>query len=256
MPFNPQKRSQTAKGESRGSHGQFVSSKPKANPIPPVQLSPTQTVKVQVETPQKQNDPDSLVSLNIKNPLAVFTRSLTKAINKPMTIKVPPLYAFPIIIATLGVIPLSFFGLGKQVEKEKIAALPTPTPIVIVQPTATPAPILVSRMGTIKATYLAPRSLGEVGSIFPTPPISQITQMVIASDEAKQSISPTEIPPTPTPVPTRFVLEKGETITFLIAPPTVNLSYYLNRKVLISGLYDKTKNTLHINKSGDIEVLP
>lgn len=105
-------------------------------------------------------------------------------------------------------------------------------------------------MGIIKATYQVENLIS------PTIPIFQITPIVIASDEAKQSPSPTQIPPTPTPVPTRFVLEKGETITFLIVPSTINLSYYLNRKVLITGLYDKAKNTLQISKSGDIEVLP
>lgn len=204
MPYTKEEHQEVAQKAARDQFGHFAkNSIPKDNQqtasqaIPPVQPPPTQTVKVQVETPRQQStaNSDSLVSLNIKNPLTVFTRSLMKAINKPMTIKIPPLYAFPILIGTLGVIPLSFFGLGKQVEKEKIASLPTPTPIVIIQPTATP-------------------------------------------------------------VPTRFVLEKGETITFLITPPAINLSYYLNRKVLITGLYDKTKNTLQITKSGDIEVLP
>lgn len=163
-----------------------------------------------------------------------------------MTIKIPPLYAFPILIATLGILPLSFFGLGKQVEQEKQAALPTPTPIVIIQPTATPAPILVSRMGIIKATYQVQNLISPtlIPTVLPTDP------------QSSSSATPTEIPPTATPIPNRFLLVNGSTITFLVAPQDLNFSYYLNRKVLVTGLYDKTKNTLQISKSGDIEVLP
>lgn len=251
MPFNPQKRSQTAKGETRGSHGRFVSNKAKTEPDPiiqsqpPIQPPPPQTVKVQVETPRKQTNAnsDSLVSLNIPNPLTYYIRLFIKAINKPMTIKIPPLYAFPILIGTLGIIPFSFFGLGKQVEKEKIAALPTPTPIVIIQPTATPAPVMVSRMGIIKATYQVTALLSPITSVIPS--------AVEGSPSATMEPSPT-----PTPVPNRFLLVNGSTITFLVVSSTVNLSSYLNRKVLITGLFDKTKNTLQISKSGDIEVLP
>lgn len=258
MPYTAEERRRNSQGESRDAHGHFISQKPKGepNPLPPTgqtTLPPpvqptTQTVKVQVETPHQQSNAnsDSLVSLNIKNPLTVFTRSFMKAINKPMTIKIPPLYAFPILIGTLGVIPLSFFGLGKQVEKEKLAALPTPTPIVIIQPTATPAPILVSRTGTIKATYQVQYLLSP----------SPIPTTAPTDTQSSSSATPTENPPTPTPVPTRFVLEKGGDITFLNIPSDINLSYYLNRKVLITGLYDKMTDTLKISKSGDIEVLP
>ncbi len=251
MPYTKEEHQEVAEKAARDQFGHFAK-KPPSQPLPS-NPPPTQTVKVQIDAPkQKPNDSDNLVSLNIKNPLAVFTRSLVKAINKPMTIKIPPLYAFPILIATLGVVPLSFFGLGKQVEKDKIAALPTPTPIVIIQPTATPAPVLVSRMGIIKATYVAPRSPGEVGSSSLTTQVSQIAP----TDSQATPAATIEPSPTPTPVPNRFILVNGSTITFLVTPSTINLSYYLNRKVLITGLFDKTKNTLQINKSGDIEVLP
>ncbi len=239
MPYTKEEHQQASAKIQRDQFGHFAK-KSSPQPNPP----PTQTVKVQVDSSRKQStaNADALVSINIPNPVTSFTRSFIKAINKPMTIKIPPLYVFPILIGTLGVIPLSFFGLGKQVEKEKIAALPTPTPIVIIQPTATPAPVLVSRMGIIKATYIAPRSLGEVGSSSPT-------------DYQSTPAATIEPSLTPTPIPNRFLLVNGSTITFLVAP-TINLSSYLNRKVLITGLYDKTKGTLTISRSGDIEVLP
>ncbi len=247
MPYTKEEHQEVAQKATRDQFGHFVKKPPQPSPSSPPNSPPTQTVKVQVEAPkQKQNDADNLVSLNIKNPIALFTRSLMKAINNPMTIKIPPLYAFPILIATLGVIPLSFFGLGKQVEKEKIAALPTPTPIVILQPTATPAPVLVSRTGIIKATYQVQALLSSSPSITIAP----------ADTQSSSSATPTEIPPTPTPIPNRFILVNGQAITFLVAPQELNFSYYLNRKVLVTGFYDKIKNTLQINKSEDIEVLP
>ena len=259
MPYTKEEHQKVAQEESRDQFGHFVKKPPaEPNPSSPPNPPPFQTVnpdsigvKVQLDSSRrKANTSDSLVSLNIKNPISLFTRSLMRAINKPMTIKIPPLYAFPILIGTLGIIPLSFFGLGKQVEKEKIAALPTPTPIVIIKPTLTPAPIMVSRMGTIKATY-------QVQNLISSSPILLMSPTgLISPISSTSAITPTEIPPTPTPVPTRYVLEKGGDITFLTVPSDINLSYYLNRRVLISGLYDKTKDTLQISKSSDIEILP
>ncbi len=242
MPYTKEEHQQASAKIQRDQFGHFVKKPPE---VKPEGVPPTQTIKVQGEAPRKQStaNADALVSINIPNPVTSFTRSFIKAINKPMTIKIPPLYAFPILIATLGIIPFSFFGFGRSVEKQVIANIPTPTPIVIIRPTATPAPVLVSRMGAIKATY-------QIPSVIPSE-ASPKAGVVEGSPSA--TIEPS---PTPTPVPARYVLEKGDTITFLIAPSTVNFSFYLNRKVLISGLYDKTKNTLQINKSGDIEVLP
>ncbi len=240
MPYTKEEHQQVAQEAARDQFGHF-SKKP---PLPNSSNPPNQTVNIKVDTPQKPSNSDQLVSLNIKNPLTYLTHYINKLIGKPITIKIPPLFALPVVVALLGIVPASF-GLGKVAQKQEIAALPTPTPIVIIQPTATPAPVLVSRMGTIKATYQVESLLNSSPSITVAPTDTQ----------SSSSATPTQIPPTPTPVPTRFVLEKGETITFLIAP-TVNLSSYLNRKVLITGLYDKTKNTLQVSKSSDIEILP
>lgn len=250
MPYTSEERRKNVQRELRDAHGYFISRNPKVQKPPQTNTSSQSqtTSPPPVDTPSKQNtaNADSLVSLNIKNPLTLLTRSFTKAINKPITIKIPPIWAAPILIS-FGVIPFSFFGLGKVVQKQEIAALPTPTPIVIVQPTATPAPVLVSRIGTIKATYQVTALLS------PTTPVI-LSEPSITRGAEGSLITPTES--SPTPVPARFVLVKGEDITFLIVPSEINLSYYLNRKVLITGLYDKMTDTLKISKSGDIEVLP
>lgn len=248
MPYTTEERSKIAEEKSRDAHGHFVS---KNTP-------PQSTIKtdVKVETPfsSKKDDgiDEPLVSFSIQNPFKKILHWLND-IRKHQTtsfsfkMKVP-LLALPIFIGLLGGAFQLFFSLGKHAEKQEIAALPTPTPIVIVQPTATPAPVLVSRLGTIKATY-------QVEYLLSPSPLPSST-VILSDNEGSQSATPTEIPPTPTPVPTRFVLVKGEDITFLIVPSEVNLSYYLNRKVLITGLYDKMTDTLKISKSSDIEILP
>lgn len=244
MPYTKEEHQQVAAKAKRDQFGHFAKkgapeSKPEGQ-----QTQEVKSVKVEVETVQKTRHDAPLVSFAIQNPFKYLVRFLNKVRKEnTVTVKIPPLIAIPVLIVFVTAIPASF-GLGKQVEQEKIAALPTPTPIVIVKPTLTPAPIMVSKLGTIKATYQMQYLLSPSPYAFASPQ---------ASAEAG---TPTEILPTPTSVPTRFVLVKGEDITFLIVPSDVNLSYYLNRRVLITGLYDKMTDTLKISKSGDIEVLP
>ncbi|MBI2430397.1 MAG: hypothetical protein HYV39_00030 [Candidatus Levybacteria bacterium] len=209
-------------------------------------VDPITTTKTTLETsgpinivtkPPKENFDEPLLSVKVQNPFKKLLHWLNEIRKKQTTtfdfkIKIP-LLALPIFFAVLGGAFSFFFNLGQTKEKEAIAALPTPTPIVIIKPTATPAPVFVSRMGTIKATY-------------------QVTELLSVDTEASSSAE-TE---TPTPIPSRFVLVKNDDITFLVVPPEVSLNYYLNKRVLISGWYDKLKDTLSIAKSSDIEILP
>lgn len=43
---------------------------------------------------------------------------------------------------------------------------------------------------------------------------------------------------------------------FLLLSPDIRLSSYLNKRVLVTGLYDKENNTIQIKKPTDIEILP
>lgn len=234
----------------RDAAGRFVNQN--TDPASTVKTTFETTGPVKVITKPPKDDLDQpLLSLQIQNPLKKMLHWLNDIRKKQTTtfdfkIKIP-LLALPIFFAVLGGTFQFFFALGQQKEKQMVAAQPTPTPIVIVQPTATPAPVLVSKMGTIKATYQVPYlvSTTPIPTILPT------------ETESSSSATPTEIPPTPTtPIPTRFVLVKGEDITFLTVPEDVNLSYYLNKRVLITGLYNKTTDTLTVNKTQDIEILP
>ena len=244
MPYTKEEHQEVAAKAKRDQFGHFVKKPPEPNPskVPPTQtVNPDSIgVKVEVETVQKTRKDAPLVSFAIQNPFKYLVRFLNKVRKEnTVTVKIPPLIAIPVLIAFVTAIPASF-GFGRSVEKKEIAALPTPTPIVIIQPTKPPVPFVVSKLGTIKATYQVQALLSPSPSALASP----------------QAGTPTAMPPTATPVPNRYVLVKGEDITFLTVPPEINLSNYQNRKVLISGLYDKITDTLKISKSSDIEILP
>lgn len=218
---------------------------------------PAETVKTTFETtgpinvitkPAKDNFDEPLVSVKIQNPFKKILHWLNDIRKKQTTtfdfkIKIP-LLALPIFFAVLGGAFQFFFNLGQAKEKQVVAAMPTPTPIIIVQATPTPAPILISRMGTIKATY-------QVAALLS--PTTTITTQEPNEASLSATIEPSA---TPTLIPTRYVLVKGEDVTFLIVPSSVSLENYRNKKVLITGLYEKATDTLRINKTSDIEILP
>lgn len=240
------------KEQLRDANGRFMSN----------ETQPEEGIKTEVEfkTPLKAvlKKPDSidepLVSLSINNPFKKLLHWFDNIRKRQTTsfdfkIKVP-LLALPVFLAFMAGLFQVFFNLGKIVEKKGAATLPTPTPIVIIQPTITPLPITTSRLGTIKATYQVLNLLSPT-----TTPV-----IAISNDEALLSStpSPTVSSPTPTPIPaSRYVLvDKNDQIIFLLVPRTLSLNRYLNERVLITGLYDTTKNTLLINKSSDIEIIP
>ncbi len=226
-------------------------------------VDPVTTVKTTIETngpvefiakgPGADDKP--LVSLTVQNPFKKIIHWLDD-IRKHQTtsfdLKVKiPLIALPVFLTVLGAAFQLFFSLGKHAEKQAVAAMPTPTPIVIVQPTAIPAPVMVSKLGTIKATY-------QVQSLLtPTP---QIVESVIASESGKDMTTPQPTAGQPlaeTATPSRYVLvDKDDHIFFLVIPQTLSLNYYLNRRVLITGLFDTQQSTLTIQKTQNIEILP
>lgn len=236
--------------QMRDARGRYMSKK----------TQPEEGIKTEVEfkTPLKAvlKKPDSidepLVSFKINNPFKKVLHWLDNVRRHQTTsfdfkIKVP-LLALPIFLAIMGGAFQAFFTLGKIVEKKEVAALPTPTPIVITQPTIPPQPVIISRLGTIKATYQVLNLLSPT-----TAPIITISEALLSSTP-----SPTISSITPTPIPaSRYVLvDKNDQIIFLLAKQTLSLNRYLNERVLITGLYDTIKNTLEVSKSSDIEIMP
>jgi len=246
MPLNSEKEEGDLR--PRDSQGRFIKST--ANPQEAVKT----TIKIEgpVETITKgpYSDLDKpLVSLSINNPFKKILYWLNDIKKKQTTtfdlkIKVP-LIALPVFLAVIGGGFQIFFNLGKQSEKQAVSSQPAPTPIIIVQPTKPPEPTLVSRLGTVKATYQV------VNLLNPTPTLTQSN-----NEESTDSAFPT-ILPTATPIPpSKYVLVgKNDQIIFLITASGFSLQSYLNQRVIVTGLYDKSKNTLKIEKSTDIELL-
>lgn len=194
-----------------------------------------------LNTLSKKPDPsfeEPLISFSIQNPfkrILYWLNDIRKKQTTTLDLKIKiPLIALPVFLIVLGGAFQAFFSLGRYTQKQEILAKPTPTPKVITQLTKPPEPVLVSKMGIIKATY-------QVNDLLsPTP--------------ASASSTPTVYP---TAIPSRYVLVgRSDQIIFLLASSELSLNYYLDRRVLVTGLYDKMANTLKVGKASDIEVLP
>lgn len=237
--------------QPRDAYGHFVS-----RSTPPEDAIRTETQVKTPPGPPKNPLDEPLVSIQIQNPLKRLLYWLNDVRKKQTTIfefklKIP-LIALPIFLAILGGAMQAMFSLGKSVEKKEVAAQPTPTPIVIVRPTLPPKPILISKLGTIKATY---QMTGLLPSATPVI-LSEPSEAGRAEGSPSSTVIPPTYTPTPTKVPSRYVLIAGSQITFLVIPSSLSLNSYLNQKVLATGLFDQTKNTLEINKASDIELMP
>ena len=209
-------------------------------------------IKVTSSSPKPPPKPDPAVDaplLVINNPLTYFYRWLEaiknwikKDADGEIRIHIPFkwfLAALTIIVAG-GVVPA--YLKGKAVEHAWWITKPTPTPIVIIKPTVTPAPVQVTKIGTIKASY-------QVKNILPTTPPT----LPPSTDEA--SLAPFASPTAP--IASRFVLvARNGQINFLSSSTGVNFASFLNEKVLITGYYRTKTNTLEVVKTADIELLP
>ncbi len=133
---------------------------------------------------------------------------------------------------------------GKAVEYAGWIAKPTPTPIIIVRPTLTPAPVQVTRLGVIKATYQV-RAL--IPTDTPTPPTS-------SPSTPSDTTSPQPTPQVPQPA--RYVLMTDTyKLIYLKMPEELSLQKYLGYKALVTGLYTASSNTISIEKIEDVEVV-
>ncbi len=211
---------------------------------------------IDVTSPYTPRRPSPIVSISINHPITKALRKIKNFLthkqtlfSTSFTIKVTPIVA---IVSFFGIAALfgggitTAFNFGKTVEQRFLAstATPTPTPqIIMKQPTI----IIVSRSGTIKATYQMPPDVSNT----PQPTLSQ------TGNEGSLSASHTMPTPTlkPTPAVLRYILlSRSGSIVFLITA-TVHLQNYLNLPVLLTGAFDSAKNTLTIAKPEDIEVL-
>ena len=204
--------------------------------------------------------PAPIIGISINHPIATVARKIKNFLIHKQTlfattfsIKVTPIVA---MVSLLGVAALfgggitTAFNFGKTVEQKFLATTPTPTPKVVV---VTPAVIVTSKTGTIKATYQLPVLVSSTPSPTNTPAPTDIGTISAAITSA----------PTVTPIPSAssgqtilhyILVSRSGSILYLVSS-TVTLQNYLGLKVLITGGFNNSKNTLTISKSSDIEVL-
>lgn len=191
---------------------------------------------------------DNLISFQFKifNPLKwamQYLQKLQEDRDGKITLHIPFMWYLTFLVflvggsGAVGALVSGPYGYvqGQLAERNIWVSMPTPTPVVIIP---TPAPVLVTRLGTIKATY-------QVKNLLPTPTSATSTVSAIFDSQI-----------TPTNAPLRYVLiaENGELI-FLKVPASVSLNYYLNERVLVTGLYEEPTKYLSINGTSDLELL-
>lgn len=211
---------------------------------------------IDVSSPYTPRRPAPIVSVSINHPIGTLLRKIKNFLTHKQTlfatsftIKVTPIVA---IVSLFGLAALfgggvtTAFNIGKTVEQKFLAALPSPTPVVVVQNTNL---VTVSKAGTIKATYQNP--LTSSGSSIPSP-----TSVILNGSEGSQSANNQPSPtPAAQPILHYILVSKSGSINYLSASSTINFQKYLNIRVLVTGSFDSGKNTLNVSKSSDIEVL-
>lgn len=191
---------------------------------------------------------DNLISFQFKifNPLKwamQYLQRLQEDRDGKITLQIPFMWYLTFLVflvggsGALGAVlggPYAFFQ-GQLAERNIWVSMPTPTPIVIIP---TPAPVLVTRLGTIKATY-------QVKNLLPTP--TPATSTVSA-------IFDSHISPTNTPLRYVLIAENGDLI-FLKVPSSISLSYYLGQRSLVTGLFEESTRSMNLKDTDDIEVI-
>lgn len=206
--------------------------------------SPRGEPNIDIGTPYTPRRPTPVVSISINHPIGTMLRKIKNFLTHKQTlfsttfnIKVTPIVA---IVSILGIATVFGGGIttaytfGKTMQDKFLSSLPSPTP-KIVNPI-----IIISQAGVIKATYHLP----------PNAEPSPIPTETSGSGSAEITSIPT---PTPNALHYILVTSTGS-ITFLNSS-SLSLENYVNLKVLITGMYDSSKNTLTITKTEDIEIL-
>ncbi len=241
-PEHPEK----AQERLRDGDGKFVAkdTPPEKTATKSVEVSgPIQVVKEALTDPSLDKP---LLSVTVNNPFRKLLQWIKEIKNKQTTtfefkVKIP-LIALPVFLVVLGSAFTFFFNLGKETEKQNTKTSTISPPIASVIPTLVPAPYLTSKVGIVKGTYqvLAAESDNTTPTATPFPPTPTPT-----------------LTPTPTPPLSRFVLlDNDEKIIFILSSNNLKMDNYLNRRVLITGIYDPNKNTISVKQTKDIEILP
>lgn len=200
-----------------------------------------------------------LLSFQINNPLKRLLYWIKQIKQKQTTtfefkVKVP-LIALPVFLIVLGSAFTFFFSLGKNSQETGDSQQSEISILSPITPTPTPSPYIMTKVGVLKASY---QVLG----------LSIVKKAYAVDEESIPTSTPTIVPtntpiptptltPTPTPVTYRWVLlDKEEKITIILNHTYLKLDNYVNKRVVITGLYDPQQNVLTLKKEKDIEILP
>lgn len=174
-----------------------------------------------------------VLSITVNNPLSKLLAWIKEIKKKQTTtfefkVKVP-LIALPVFLIVVGSAFAFMLNLGKDTDKETVHAItPTITPRVML------SPVVTTKTGTIRTA----------SSVIVT-----ITKSVEASTEATTSIVPTL-------GNYRYVLvDRNNDVIILIPHSTIRLDRFINREVVVTGLYDSEKQTMNLSKNSDVEAL-
>jgi hypothetical protein len=221
---------------------------------------------IDVNTPYTPKRPTPIISISVNHPLAQIARKIKNFLihkqtlfSTTFTIKITPIVA---MVSLMGVTLLfgggvtTAYNWGKSVGEKflsmQILSSPTTTPAI--QPLSpTPAFVVLSRVGVVKATY-QPQPTTTQAPIITEP---TLTTQEGSTSSQKSTITPTiTFTPTPTPSPSRYILAtSATTVAFLVVPNSINLNNFLNKRVLATGVFNASKNTLTISQPTDLELL-
>ncbi len=181
--------------------------------------------KIKVETTQAPADADidkPLVTVSVENPFRKLLHWIDQIRRKQNTtfsiqLKLPLVVMITLFVLAMSMLTSSklFYDWGKIAGLSAVLAQPEPTPAIIVLPTATPAPVLVTRLGTLKGLYA-----GDID----------------------------------TPTRYALEDREGE-ILMILAPAGVSLKQYVGTRVLVTGMYVSTDSTLRIRTIRDVEMI-
>lgn len=190
-----------------------------------------------------------LLSVSVNNPFKKILHWLDEIRRKQTTeldfkLKIP-LLAWAVIIGILfGALNITQYFQNLQLNSVLSTVLSkytTTKSVTVIVPTTAPTPILISRIGTLQATYQLNAILSPI--LLPSPSKGE------DQGEGKNSNM--------IQTPSRYVLVTNlDQITFLQVPNNISLNPYLNKRVLVTGEFNSTTNTITIRTDTSLQYLP
>ncbi len=203
-----------------------------------------------VSSPKYTRKYDNLVSFQFKifNPLKwamLYLQRIEEDRDGKITLHIPFIWYLAFLLFMIGgssavgaliTGPTSYIQ-GQVAERMRWQLMPTPTPIVIIP---TPAPLLVTKLGTLKATY-------QVKGMIPSP--------TPVPGNASESAKIAEFALLTNP-PLRYVLiMENNDLIFLKVPINLSLNNLVGNRVLVTGYLDVSSRNLALNTTDDVEVV-